>query len=334
SALAAGNTVVIKPSSQAPVMASLFAEILLEAGLPDGAANYLPGLGSEIGNALVEHPAASFISFTGSYQVGSDLVKSAAAATASRDGFIKVVAEMGGKNAVIVDSTADLDAAVAGVIHSAFGFGGQKCSACSRVIVLDGVYEEFAGRLVDAAASLMVGQASSPDTNYGPLVEKAAVEKVAEYVEIGRKEAATLLAPGPVPKEGYFAAPAIFGDVPVESRIAQDEIFGPVLSLIRVKSLGEAIEAANNVKYALTGGVYSRTPSSIRKVTDSLRAGNLYINRGITGAVVRRQPFGGFKRSGLGSAKAGGEDIIRELALPQSISENIVRHGFSPDLPT
>ncbi|MDH4184101.1 MAG: proline dehydrogenase family protein, partial [Nitrospinota bacterium] len=318
SALAAGNTVVIKPSSLSPVTAALFTGILLEAGAPDGVVNYLPGPGGALGPALLEHPATSFVCFTGSYETGAWLVRAAGAEAPGSDGFVKVIAEMGGKNAIIVDNTADLDAAVGGVIQSAFGFGGQKCSACSRVIVLDGVYEELAGRVVDAAASLRVRQAWDPSADFGPLIEKAAVEKTAKYVEIGARDAKTLLAPATAPDGGYFAMPAIFGDTPPFSRLARDEIFGPVLCLIRVRSLDEALTVANGAQYALTGGIYSRTPSAIRKVIESLRVGNMYINRGITGAVVRRQPFGGFKRSGLGSAKAGGEDLVRELALPQT----------------
>lgn len=334
SSLAAGNTVVLKPSSLAPVTAAIFVQILHDAGIPDGAVNYLPGQGSALGPVLLEHPRTSFVVFTGSYEVGAGLVKAAAMASDTRDGFIKVSAEMGGKNAIIVDQTADLDAAVAGVIQSAFGFGGQKCSACSRVILLDGVYDEFADRLVDAAKSLKVTHAIDPAADYGPLAEKAAVEKVARYIEIGAREATPLLIPEQISSKGYFAGPAIFGDTPPFSRLARDEIFGPVVCLIKVKDMDEAIDVANSAQYGLTGGVYSRTPSTIAKVMEMMRVGNLYINRGITGAVVRRQPFGGFKRSGLGSAKAGGEDLIRELALTQTISENIVRHGFSPDLPT
>ncbi|MDH5509249.1 MAG: proline dehydrogenase family protein [Nitrospinota bacterium] len=334
SSMAAGNTVTLKPSSLSPVTAAIFVQILHDAGAPDGVVNFLPGEGSALGPMLMEHPKTSFVVFTGSYEVGAGLVKAAALASDTRDGFIKVSAEMGGKNAVIVDQTADLDAAVAGVVQSAFGFGGQKCSACSRVIALDGVYDEFAARLVDAAKSLNVAHATDPAADYGPLAGKAALEKVARYVEIGSREAKPLLLPGEIPPKGCFAAPAVFGDTPPFSRLARDEIFGPVVCLIRVSDMDEAISVANSAQYGLTGGVYSRTPSTITKVMERMRVGNLYINRGITGAVVRRQPFGGFKRSGLGSAKAGGEELIRELALPQTVSENIVRHGFSPDLPT
>jgi len=273
SALAAGNTAVLKPSSLSPVTAAIFTQILHDAGMPDGVVNYLPGRGASLGAALMEHPATSFVVFTGSCEVGAGLVKAAAMAADARDGFIKVSAEMGGKNAVVVDQTADLDAAVAGVAQSAFGFGGQKCSACSRVIALDGIYEEFAARLVDAVKSLNVASATDPAADFGPLAEKAAVERVARYVEIGAREAKPLLVPGEVPPEGYFAAPAIFGDTPPFSRIARDEIFGPVVCLIRAANMDEAISVANSAQYGLTGGVYSRTPSSIAKVMDNRRSG-------------------------------------------------------------
>lgn len=218
------------------------------------------------------------------------------------------------------------------VIKSAFGFGGQKCSACSRVIVLNDVYSGFVERLVDAVESLRICSPLDPSANYGPLIDQAAVAKSRKYTDIGMKEATPLVIRKDVPSKGWFVGPAVFGDVPANSAIAHDEIFGPVLSVMRAKNLDEAIFAANNCHYALTGGIYSRTPSSVQKYLDRILAGNVYVNRGITGAIVERQPFGGFKRSGLGSAKAGSREILRELALPQAVSENIVRHGFSPDM--
>jgi RHH-type proline utilization regulon transcriptional repressor/proline dehydrogenase/delta 1-pyrroline-5-carboxylate dehydrogenase len=332
SALAAGNTVVLKPSSLSPVTAALFAGILHDAGIPDGVVNLVPGAGSALGGALIGHRETTFVMFTGSYETGAGLALAAAEAAAGRDGFIKVIAEMGGKNAAIVDLSADLDAAVAGVVQSAFGYGGQKCSALSRVIVLAGVYDEFAARLVDAVKSLKIAPPADASADFGPLIDRAAVEKTRLYIEIGSRDARPLLISGEVPSKGYFAAPAVFGEVHPQSRVAQEEIFGPVLCLIRVNTLEEALAAANGVPYALTGGIYSRTPSSIRRAMEGFRVGNLYINRGITGAVVRRQPFGGFKRSGLGTAKAGSVEMIRELSSPQTVTENIVRHGFSPDV--
>lgn len=334
SALSAGNTIAIKPSSLSPVTAALFVDIAQASGIPDGVINFIPGDGSALESAILDHPDTSFISFTGSFDVGSMLAKRSAALFAKRERFIKIVAEMGGKNAIIVDDSADLDEAVDGVRNSAFGFGGQKCSACSRVIVLDSVYERFCERLEGVVASLKIGSPLDRTTDFGPLVEKAAVDKVERYIELGEKTAKPIVISEDVPAEGFYVGPALFGDVDPESEIATDEIFGPVLSLIRAKNIGRAIDIANQSRYALTGGVYTRTPSSARAVIDQVEAGNIYVNRGITGAIVERQPFGGHKRSGLGGAKAGSADLVRELMLPQTISENIIRHGFSPDVTT
>jgi len=330
--LAAGNTVVVKPSSSSAVIASLFVDILVEAGVPDGAVNFLPGSGDLLGPVLIGHPKTAFVAFTGSWDVGASIVEAASMKNPGRKGFIKVVAEMGGKNAVIIDESADLDETVAGVLHSAFGFGGQKCSACSRVIVLNAVYNQFVERLVDAANSLVLGPPSNPETFYGPLIDEVAKKKAESYIEAGMNGVTPLLVRNDVPAEGHYVAPAIFGDVSPDHKIAREEIFSPVLSVMRAKDIDHAIDIANDCDYALTGGLYSRTPSSVAKVTDNMEAGNLYINRGITGALVRRQPFGGYKKSGLGGAKAGSWELLRELSVPRAISENIVRHGFSPDL--
>ncbi len=332
SALAAGNTVVIKPSSLSAVTASVFVDILSTAGIPDGVVNFVPGPGSLIGPVLVESPQTTFVSFTGSFDVGASLVKKSGTLFKGRGRFMKVVAEMGGKNAIIVDESADLDEAVAGVVASAFGFGGQKCSACSRVIVHETVYDRFIERLKDAVESLIVGSQFDSSTNFGPLVEETAVRRIKRYVEMGDKEATRVTGYAKIPVDGYFVPPTVFSDAPPDSPLAQDEIFGPVLSVIRATNINEAIDIANNVRFGLTGGVYSRTPSTIKKIVERLAAGNLYVNRGITGAVVRRQPFGGFKASGLGNAKAGSADFLRELSIPQTVSENTLRHGFTPDL--
>jgi len=332
SALAGGNTVTVKPASNAAVTASLFCGIIDEAGLPEGVVNFLPGPGDTLGPALLDHPATSFALFTGSWEVGSSIIERAGKASRGRDGFIKVIAEMGGKNAIIVDESADLDQAVSGVISSAFGFGGQKCSACSRVIVIRGIYDQFVRRLVDAVSGLVVGPALEASTQMGPLIDEAAMRKVESYIALGAEEGTALLVVKRPDSNGYFVGPAIFGDVDPKGKLATEEIFGPVLSLFRVDTMDQAVNLANNSSYALTGGVYSRTPSSISKVKDGMEAGNLYVNRTITGALVGRQPFGGFKRSGIGSAKAGSVDVVRELMVPRCVSENTVRHGFSPDL--
>jgi RHH-type proline utilization regulon transcriptional repressor/proline dehydrogenase/delta 1-pyrroline-5-carboxylate dehydrogenase len=240
----------------------------------------------------------------------------------------RVIAEMGGKNAVIVDESADLDQAVQGVVQSAFGYSGQKCSACSRVIVLEPVYDTFVRRLIEATRSLNVGPADLPSTKVGPVIDATARDRIRDYIEKGQTEA-TLALEMPIPESGYFVSPTIFTEVPPNATIAQEEIFGPVLSVMRAKSFAEAIAIANGTPFALTGGLYSRTPSHIEQAQAAFEVGNLYINRGITGAIVSRQPFGGFKLSGVGS-KAGGPDYLLQFLEPRVVTENIQRQGFAP----
>lgn len=332
SALAVGDTVVIKPSSNAVVTGALFVDILVEAGVPRGVVNFLPGAGGALGPALIGHSATSFVSFTGSWDVGAAIAERAAKKSPERQGFIKVIAEMGGKNALIIDESADLDEAVAGVISSAFGYGGQKCSACSRAIVLKEVYNDFVERLVNAAEGLVIGSPLNPETFHGPLIDDAAKRKADTYIEMGEKEFTPLLIRDNKMEEGHYAYPTIFGDVDPSSRLAREEIFGPVLSIIRANGIDQAIEIANSASYALTGGIFSRTPSNVAKAVETMEAGNFYVNRKITGSIVRRQPFGGYKMSGMGSAKAGSVELLKELSVPRVVTENIVRRGFSPDL--
>jgi RHH-type proline utilization regulon transcriptional repressor/proline dehydrogenase/delta 1-pyrroline-5-carboxylate dehydrogenase len=332
SAIAAGNTVALKPSSNSPVCAALVVGVLRDAGVPDGVINFVPGGGETTGPALLDHRALSFVSFTGSWETGAWIVNRIAQNPESRRGFVKAVIETGGKNAVIVDESADLDEAVSGVIASAFGFGGQKCSACSRVIVLADVYKAFTDRLVDAVASLIVGPPSDPQSHFGPLIDEEAEKKVESYIELGIKTAKPLIVRRDIVGPGYYVSPAVFGDTPPDSRIAQEEIFGPVLCVIRATGLDEAIRIANGVDYALTAGIYTRTPSNALTAIARLEAGNVYINRKITGAVVGRQPFGGFKRSGYGSVKSGSIETLKELMTARSVTENLSRHGFSPDV--
>jgi RHH-type proline utilization regulon transcriptional repressor/proline dehydrogenase/delta 1-pyrroline-5-carboxylate dehydrogenase len=331
-ALAAGNCVVIKPSSDAPVIGSIFYDILRTAGIPEGVVNFLPGAGSTVGDVILDHSQTDFVMFTGSYATGARLVERAARRHPIRTGFVKMVAEMGGKNAVVIDASADLDAAVAGVMGSAFGYGGQKCSAASRIVLHAAVYNAFAERLVEGVKSLKVGDPTDPATDYGPLINAAARDKAESYIRLGEKELTPLTPTRPMEEEGYYVRPVLFGDVPPTSPVAREEIFGPVVCLMRAGSLDEAIDMANDADYALTAGVYSRTPSSITLAKERLEAGNVYVNRGITGAVVTRQPFGGYKRSGLGGAKAGSTELLKELSIPRVESENILRHGFSPDI--
>lgn len=328
-ALAAGNTVVIKPAPQTPVMAHWLVAALEKAGCPPGVVNFLPG-DDQIGKALVEHPDIALIAFTGSEAVGRQIISAAAETPPDRKRFKHVIAEMGGKNAIIVDHDADLDEAVPEIIASAFGYAGQKCSACSRLIVLNAVYDRLMEKLVDAARSLRIGDAADPSTYVGPVIDAAAQDRIRGAVEQGRS-AATLFFQAVLPEglNGFFIPPAIFTDVSPASPLAQEEIFGPVLAVFRVDSMQEALALANNSRYGLTGGLMSRNPESIALIRDRMEVGNIYINRRITGAMVNRQPFGGVKLSGLGS-KAGGPDYLLEFVLARVVTENTIRHGFVP----
>ncbi len=327
-ALVAGNCVLFKPAENASVIAAKITEILVEAGIPQGVLQYIPCKGSKVGAYMVKHPEIHMIAFTGSREVGCQIYAEAAILQPRQKHLKRVIAEMGGKNAIIVDESADLDQAVAGVVSSAFGYTGQKCSACSRVIVVETIYENFVERLVEATKSLNVGMAELPSTKVGPVVDASAQSKIKEYIQKGKEEAKLALEMD-VPNNGYFVSPTIFIDVAPDATIAQEEIFGPVLAVIKVQNFDEAIEVANNTDYALTGGLYSRTPEHISRVSDEFEVGNLYINRNITGAIVSRQPFGGFKLSGVGS-KAGGPDYLVQFMEPRTVTENIQRQGFAP----
>ncbi|HVX62365.1 MAG TPA: L-glutamate gamma-semialdehyde dehydrogenase, partial [Pirellulales bacterium] len=331
-ALATGNTVVMKPAEQSSVIGAKLMEIFATLGLPPGVLNYLPGDGETVGARLVKHPDTAVIAFTGSRGVGLDINRQAAEVSATGIGCVKrVIAEMGGKNAIIIDDDADLDEAVLAVVKSAFGFQGQKCSACSRVIVLDSVYDVFLNRLVEASRSLQVGPAEEPATSVGPVIDAEAFERVHQYIELGRREGREVLAVevGDLAAQGFFIGPHIFAEIAPDSRLAQEEVFGPVLAVIRAASLDQAIEILNGTDYALTGGFFSRSPANLDRARHELLVGNLYLNRGITGALVNRQPFGGFKMSGIGS-KAGGHDYLLQFVLPRTITENTMRRGFAP----
>ncbi len=331
-AIVAGNTVILKPAEQSGIIGAKLMECLQAAGVPPGVANFLPGDGEAIGPTLIQHPDVALIAFTGSLKVAL-LINEQASRTPGGQNFVKkVIAEMGGKNAVIVDSDADLDEAVKGVVDSAFGFGGQKCSAGSRAIVLGGIYDQFLARLVEATKSLAVKAADDPGCSLGPVIDAEARDRIMKFIETGKKEAklAHQTDLGVLMEQGHFVPPTIFADVPENASIAQDEIFGPVLSVIRAKDLDDALRIANGTRYALTGGCYSRSPSHLEKVKRKFRVGNLYINRKCTGALVDRQPFGGFKLSGIGS-KAGGPDYLLQFVLPRTITENQMRRGFAPE---
>jgi RHH-type proline utilization regulon transcriptional repressor/proline dehydrogenase/delta 1-pyrroline-5-carboxylate dehydrogenase len=326
--LVTGNCTLLKPAEVSSVIAAKIAEVLVDAGIPNGVFQYIPCKGSTVGSHLVKHPDVHMITFTGSQEVGSRIYAEAAVLQPGQKHLKRVIAEMGGKNAIIVDESADLDQAVAGVVYSAFGYSGQKCSACSRVVVLEPVYEAFVSRLTEAVRSLNVGDAVHPSTFVGPVIDANAQKRILEYIEIGKQEA-SLAIQVPAPETGYFVPPTVFVNVSPTAKIAQEEIFGPVLAVIKAPNFDEAINIANGTNFALTGGLYSRTPSHIAQAKADFEVGNLYINRGITGAIVSRQPFGGFKLSGVGS-KAGGPDYLLQFLEPRTITENIQRQGFAP----
>lgn len=332
-AIVAGNTAVIKPAEQSSVVAAKLMEIVRNSSVPDGVVNFVPGIGEDIGPTLVSHPEVDLVAFTGSQDVGLEIYRTAADTNKRQNNVRRVIAEMGGKNAIIVDEDADLDEAVLGVIRSAFGYAGQKCSACSRVIVLDATYKQFVDRLIEATRSLKIGDAEDPETKVGPVIDEDARDRILETIRKVDPEHGGVLAlamdPGPSAKQGIFVGPHIFIDVDPTSPLAQNEIFGPVLSVMRAKNLDEAFQIANGTRYALTGGVFSRSPQTLRRARNEFEVGNLYLNREITGALVQRHPFGGYRMSGIGS-KAGGPDYLLQFLVPVSVSENTMRHGFAP----
>jgi RHH-type proline utilization regulon transcriptional repressor/proline dehydrogenase/delta 1-pyrroline-5-carboxylate dehydrogenase len=327
-ALVAGNCALLKPAGTSSVIGAKITEILVEAGIPKGVFQFIPSPGSTVGDYLVKHPQVQLIAFTGSREVGCKIYADAAILRPGQKHLKRVIAEMGGKNAIIVDESADLDQAVSGIVQSAFGYSGQKCSACSRVIVLETVYDAVVSRLVEATKSLNVGAADQPSTGVGPVIDGKAQQRIFEYIEKGKQEG-NLASQGEIPPHGYFVPPTVFTDIKPDATIAQEEIFGPIVAVIKAKTFDEAMNIANGTDYALTGGLYSRTPAHIERAYQEFEVGNLYINRGITGAIVARQPFGGFKLSGVGS-KAGGPDYILQFLEPRTVTENIQRQGFAP----
>ncbi len=327
-ALVTGNCTLLKPAETSSVIAAKIAEVLVEAGIPQGVFQYVPGKGSVVGSHLVNHPETHIIAFTGSQEVGCRIYADAAILRSGQKHLKRVIAEMGGKNAVIVDESADLDQAVDGIVMSAFGYSGQKCSACSRVVVLESVYDSFLERFVEATKSLNIGKSELPSTQVVPVIDATAQSRIREYIVKGKAEARVALEMS-APEGGYFVGPVIFADVTPDAVIAQEEIFGPVVAVIKVKDFQQGLEVANNTNYALTGGLYSRTPSHIEQAEEDFEVGNLYINRNTTGAIVSRQPFGGFKLSGVGF-KAGGPDYLLQFLEPRTITENIQRQGFAP----
>ena len=328
-AIVTGNPVIFKPSSIASRIGYNLTEIFREAGLPEGVFNYVPGRSSIMGDYLVEHPQVSMICFTGSMEVGLRIQEKAARVQPGQMQCKRVIAEMGGKNAIIIDDDADLDEAVLQVLNSSFGFQGQKCSACSRVIVLEPIYDRFVERLVKAAQAIKIGPSEDPANYMGPVADASLQKNILEYIKIAEQEGKVLVKRTDIPAEGCYVPLTIVEGIKPHHRIAQEEIFGPVLAVMRAGSFDEALAIANGTRFALTGGVFSRSPENLAKARRDFRVGNLYLNRGSTGAMVERQPFGGFKMSGVGS-KTGGPDYLLQFMDPRCVTENTMRRGFAP----
>jgi len=322
-AIVTGNTVVLKPSSDAPTIAAQFVRLMESLGLPAGVLNFLPGGGAEVGDTLVAHPLTRFVAFTGSKAVGLHINELAAKPQPGQRWIKRVVAEMGGKDAIIVDRDTDLDEAAAGVVASAYGFQGQKCSACSRAIVDAQVYDAFVERLKQRVDALRVGPPEDPQSQVGPVINEKAMRSIQEYIESGRQQA-RLLAGGEPAKQahGFFLQPTVFVDVDPQARISQEEIFGPVLAVTRARDFDDALRIANDTEYGLTGAVYTRDASKLERARQEFFVGNLYLNRKCTGAMVGGHPFGGFNMSGTDS-KAGGRDYLLLFLQGQSIAEKV-----------
>ncbi|HUP20500.1 MAG TPA: L-glutamate gamma-semialdehyde dehydrogenase, partial [Gemmatimonadota bacterium] len=318
SAIVAGNTVVLKPSSESMTIAWMLVEVMEEAGLPQGVLNFVTGPGSVLGRRMVEHPLARFVSFTGSKEVGLDIVERAAVLRRGQKWIKRVIAEMGGKDAIVVDADADIEAAVEGVALAAFGYQGQKCSACSRAIVDQAVYDEFLQRLVRRAGEIVPG-VPAEGAWMGPVVSRSQFDKVKEYIEIGKSEGLLALGGRADASRGFYVQPTIFAGVAPGARIAQEEIFGPVLAVIKADDYDDALRIANDTDYGLTGAVYTRDPEKIERAEREFHVGNLYINRKCTGALVGVHPFGGFNLSGTDS-KAGGRDYLLLFLQPKAIA--------------
>ncbi|HEY1806108.1 MAG TPA: L-glutamate gamma-semialdehyde dehydrogenase [Terracidiphilus sp.] len=322
-AIVAGNTVILKPSSDSPTIAARFVEVLQQAGLPDGVVNFCPGSGSTFGNAIVEHPKTRFIAFTGSKTVGLEIHERAAHAQPGQIWIKRTVLEMGGKDSILVCADADLDAAVGGVAAAAFGFSGQKCSACSRAIVDASIFDTFVERLHEQTATLTIGDPVT-NPNMGPVINRAALETMLKYIEIGKKEG-KLITGGNAPATadgGCFLEPTIFSEIPPDGVLAQEEIFGPVLAVIKVANFEEGLRVANNTEYGLTGAIYSADREHLNRARRDFHVGNLYFNRKCTGAMVGAHPFGGFNMSGTDS-KAGGPDYLYLFTQAKSVAEKL-----------
>ncbi|HTM58259.1 MAG TPA: L-glutamate gamma-semialdehyde dehydrogenase [Candidatus Udaeobacter sp.] len=322
-AIVTGNTVVLKPASDSPAIAWQFFALMEEVGLPPGVLNFVTGGGGTVGDSLVRHPRTRFVSFTGSKEVGVGINRLAAEVQPGQIWLKRVVAEMGGKDAIIVDEEADVDAAAQGVAVSAFGFQGQKCSACSRAIVSEKVYDAFLEKLKVHVEKISVGEPEKAGTWMGPVINQSARDRILSYIETGRREGRVIAGGGPLEgHEGWFVRPTVIADIKPSAKLAQEEIFGPVLAVIPVRGFDEALAAANGTEYGLTGAVYTRNPEKIERAKREFFVGNLYINRKCTGAIVGAHPFGGFNMSGTDS-KAGGRDYLQLFLQAKSIAEKI-----------
>jgi len=321
-AIVTGNTVLLKPASDSPAIGYLLVEIMREAGLPDGVLNFIPGSGGEIGDYLVEHPKTRLICFTGSKEVGLRIIELAAKTSPGQIWVKRVIAEMGGKDTIVVDHETDLDDAARNIVASAFGYQGQKCSACSRAIIVQSVYEKMIKKIAALTEQLTVGPTENPENYMGPVINQASQEKILSYIEIGKKEGKLVSGGEKAPGNGYFLKPTVFRDIQPGARLDQEEIFGPLLAVIKAKDFDQAIQIANSTEYGLTGSVYTRNRYKIETAKKLFYVGNLYINRKCTGAMVGAHPFGGFNMSGTDS-KAGGMDYLGLFMQAKSISEKI-----------
>jgi len=322
-AIVAGNAVLLKPASDTPCIGWQFVDIMQEAGLPAGVLNFIPGSGGEMGDYLVGHPKIRFISFTGSKEVGLHINELAAKCGPGQIWVKRVVAEMGGKDNIIVDSEADLDEAATAVVFSAFGYQGQKCSACSRAIFVKEVYDQMLERIVEKTKKLTVGPSENPAYFMGPVINSASEKKILEYIEIGQKEGRLVAGGGKAAGDGYFIQPTIIADIQPGARLDQEEIFGPVLAVIKAEDFDHALQLANATEYGLTGAVWTKNRYKIEKAKNEFHVGNLYVNRKCTGAMVGAHPFGGFNMSGTDS-KAGGMDYLGLFMQAKSISERLI----------
>ncbi len=321
-AVVAGNTVVLKPASATPVVAAKFMEVMEEAGIPDGVINFLPGSGGEVGDYLVEHPLTRFITFTGSKEVGLRITQKAAILSRGQKWIKRVVSELGGKDAILVEKDADLNLASSGIVASAFGFQGQKCSACSRAIIHQDIYDQLLDLIVEKTKKLSTGETDAFEHNFGPVIDNNAFNNINKYIEIGKKEGRLVLGGNSDDSNGYFIEPTIIADVAPNATIAQEEIFGPVLAVIKANDLDDGIDIFNDTDYGLTGSLYARSREAIEKGREKMHVGNLYFNRKSTGAIVGVHPFGGFNLSGTDS-KAGGQDYLQLFMQLKTISETL-----------